>query len=205
MYYNVNCRKSINNNMKLRKLNDIFEYQEKQLKKVRLKTDPKFDKLPYEGYVLSEQIPIPQPSIQSQPQTKPSKTSIKSKVGGFLQKVGKGYEALQRGGSQARALGRGDFSVLKDWGDKLKNINNYIEISKNSQGLHITHHNNNVIDITVKDPNKLTDRERAIFGDPNIAGFKGIRAMKSNGRPYDEERSDGVYIVHKSKLTPITK
>lgn len=100
------------------KLNKVFEDQYKTLplKKVRLKTDPKFDKLPYEGYILAE---APAPVAAANPPGK----SLASKAGSFMKGVAGAYEGLKSGAQKFKELGQGNISVLAEimgaYGEKL--------------------------------------------------------------------------------------
>lgn len=102
------------------KLNKVFEDQYKTLplKKVRLKTDPKFDKLPYEGYILAE-APIPTgPGIPTAAPKLPP-----GKAGRFLKGVAGAYEGLKSGAQKFKEFGQGNISVLAEimgaYGEKL--------------------------------------------------------------------------------------
>ena len=107
------------------KLNKVFEDQYKTLplKKVRLKTDPKFDKLPYEGYILAE-APIPTgPGIPTAAPKLPPGKSLASKAGGFLTKVDKAYTGIKSGAQKFKEFGQGNISVITEimgaYGEKL--------------------------------------------------------------------------------------
>ena len=105
------------------KLNKVFEDQYKTLplKKVRLKTDPKFDKLPYEGYILAELAPAPVPVPA--PVAKPPGKSLPGKVGSFIKGVAGAYEGLKSGAEKFKGFGQGNISVLAEimgaYGEKL--------------------------------------------------------------------------------------
>ena len=102
------------------KLNKVFEDQYKTLplKKVRLKTDPKFDKLPYEGYILAE-APVPAPAPAPAPvaaaaAANPPGKSKAGKAGSFLTKVAGAYEGLKSGAEKFKQFGQGNISVLAE-------------------------------------------------------------------------------------------
>jgi len=103
-------------------LNKVFEDQYKTLplKKVRLKTDPKFDKLPYEGYILAE-APVPAPAPA--PVAKPPGKTLPGKVGSFIKGVAGAYEGLKSGAEKFKGFGQGNISVLAEimgtYGEKL--------------------------------------------------------------------------------------
>jgi len=107
------------------KLNKVFEDQYKTLplKKVRLKTDPKFDKLPYEGYILAEAPIPPGPGIPTAAQKLPPGKSLASKAGGFLKDITGAYEGLKSGAEKFKQFGQGNISVLAEimgaYGEKL--------------------------------------------------------------------------------------
>ena len=100
------------------KLNKVFEDQYKTLplKKVRLKTDPKFDKLPYEGYILAEApAPAPAPApVAAAAAANPPGKSKSGVAGSFLTKVAGAYEGLKSGAQKFKELGQGNISVLAE-------------------------------------------------------------------------------------------
>lgn len=100
--------------MLFKKLNKVIEDQEKNLKKVSLKIDPKFDKLPYEGYVLQEIAPGA--SNTTATENPPSET-MTTRVGAFAKKLGSAYDTLRAGAEGFKKFGQGDISQLKALGD----------------------------------------------------------------------------------------
>ena len=88
------------------KLDGLFENEFEKLRKVRLKTDPKKPLLEYEGYILKE-APAPH---------KDPGTTLRSKTGGFLSKVGQAYQDLGAASEKFKRFGQGDLGVLKDVG-----------------------------------------------------------------------------------------
>lgn len=89
-------------------LEGIFEqeFDKLKLRKIKLKTDPKKPLLPYEGFILKE-APVP---------FKDPGTTLRSKTGGFLSKVGQAYQDLEASSEKFKKFGEGDLSVLKDVG-----------------------------------------------------------------------------------------
>ena len=100
------------------KLNKVFEDQYKTLplKKVRLKTDPKFDKLPYEGYILAEApAPAPAPApVAAAAAANPPGKSKSGVAGSFLKTVAGAYEGLKSGAQKFKEFGQGNISVLAE-------------------------------------------------------------------------------------------
>lgn len=78
------------------KLDGLFEHEfdKLQLKKVRLKTDPKKPLLEYEGYILKE-----------------DRKFLKMHEG-ILSKIGHGYQKVLSASQKLKALGQGDIGVL---------------------------------------------------------------------------------------------
>ena len=77
-------------------LEGIFEQEflKLNLRKVKLKTDPKKPLLPYEGYILGENKRFPK------------------LCEGILSKIGRGYQKLAANSLKFKQLGQGDLSVL---------------------------------------------------------------------------------------------
>lgn len=92
-------------------LEGIFEqeFEKLNLRKVKLKTDPKKPLLPYEGYILKE---APTPG-------KDPGTTLRSKTGGFLSKVGQAYQDIGAASEKFKEFGQGNLGVLKDVGIKM--------------------------------------------------------------------------------------
>lgn len=103
------------------KVDGLIEQEYKKLRKVKLFTDPKKPLLPYEGYILGEESKFAKvyenlfSKVASQPSSDPG-TSVRSKVGGFLSKVGQTYQNIKSGSEKLKQLGQGDYGVLKDFG-----------------------------------------------------------------------------------------
>jgi hypothetical protein len=101
---------------------------------------PKTQKIFSEELTLLGEAGIPQSggipnknTAAATPQTNVPGTTVKSKVGGFLNKVGSAYNKLQKGAEQFNKLGKGDLSVLKDLGDKM--LAKQLDIDTNKAGL----------------------------------------------------------------------
>lgn len=103
------------------KVDGLIEQEYKKLRKVKLFTDPKKPLLPYEGYILGEESKFAKvyenlfSKVASQPSSDPG-TSVRSKVGGVLSKVGQTYQNIKTGSEKLKQLGQGDYGVLKDFG-----------------------------------------------------------------------------------------
>lgn len=104
------------------KLDNLFdrEFQKLNLKKVRLKCDPAKPILPYEGYILRE-------NLFKRVVNKAYDTmgDIRRNVKNASSKIGRGYQKLQRGASTFKAFGQGDIGQLVA-PQELKNMYNFL-------------------------------------------------------------------------------